>query len=149
MKSTPTVPQRRRLRVPLDEIAFRAFGDQGETGVTEIRLFATLIPNSSPISSTVGTSASSNRADLVAGFLRDHGDRVAAAIEQVETERDRAHVEMLHLGHRDGLKNFGLCVFHRLPDHFAEDHEHNEEQQEQYGSDEQETQDSDRTLPDR
>jgi hypothetical protein len=26
---------------------------------------------------------------------------------------------VLHLGHRDGLKNLGLCVFH-LSDHFAE-----------------------------
>src|SRR5215203_2427910 len=54
-----------------------------------------------------------HRSDLVTCFLRDPVHRVAAAIEQAQTERNRAHVEMLHLGHCDGLKYLGLGVFHK------------------------------------
>ena len=32
--------------------------------------------------------------------------------KQIQTKRDRAHIEVLHLGHGDGLKDFGLGVFH-------------------------------------
>ena len=98
-----------------------------ETGVIEMRLLATLIPNSSPISSTVCTSRAATERIFVTGFLRDTGHRVAGAIEQAQTERNCAHVEMLHLGHRDGLKDLGLGVFH-LSDHFAENEQHEKQQ---------------------
>jgi ABC-type transport system involved in cytochrome c biogenesis ATPase subunit len=51
-------------------------------------------------------------ANFLAGFLRDRRDRVTAAVEQAEAERHRTHIEVLHLGHGNGLQDFGLGVFH-------------------------------------
>jgi hypothetical protein len=39
---------------------------------------------------------------------------------------------MLHLGHRDSLKNLGLGVFH-LSDYFAGNEQHNEQYEERSG----------------
>ena len=109
-----------------------------ETGVIEIRLFATLIPNSSPISSTVCTSRAATARILSPAFCAIAAIESLAAIEQAQTECHRAHVEMLHLGHRDGLQNLGLGVFH-LSDYFAENQQ-NEKQNKERCGDEQKTQ---------
>ena len=51
-------------------------------------------------------------ANLVAGPSRGHSNRITTAITQTEAQRDGAHIEVLHLGHRHRLQYFRLGVFH-------------------------------------
>jgi len=116
----------------LHEIAAQSFSNEGDWRDRDAFVCD---PNSELLADFIddGHESRGDGADLVTGFLRDTRHRVALAVEQAESERDGAHVEMLHLGHRDCLQDLGLSVFH-LSDDFAQDQE-DEEQYEECGSD--------------
>src|ERR1700704_4816073 len=91
----------------LGRIAARTFGDQRDwsdrdalIGNADTKLVANLIDRLD--------QARGYAFDLSARSLGHLRHRVAGAIEQTESERDGAHIEMFHLRHRYGLENFCL-----------------------------------------
>src|ERR1044072_3790592 len=137
MKSTPTAAAASSM-ARASSIGFPFVPSMSsETGVIEIRLFATLIPNSSPISSTVCTSRDATRRIFSPAFCA-----VAVIESLVQSSRLRPSVTVrtsrCSISVIATVCRISVWVYPiRLAEDFAENQEH-EEDDEHAGGDENE-----------
>src|ERR1044072_7427453 len=137
MKSTPTVPAASSIARATWTTSPRRPSVMSETGVMEIRLFATLIPNCSPISSTVGTSRAATARTLSPAFCAtpDIESLVQSSRlrPRVTVRTSRCSISVIATVCRISAWVYSI----RLADDFAENQEH-EEDDEHAGGDENE-----------
>src|SRR5690349_21099370 len=139
MKSTPTVPAASSIARASSTGSPFAPSVSSETGVIEMRLLATRMPNSSPISSTVFTSRDATRRIFSAArpAIADIESLLQSSRfrPSVTVRTSRCSISVMATVCRISAWVYSI----RLADHLADNQQH-EEQHKQHGRDEYEAQ---------